>query len=107
MRGHRAACGVGDCSTIINSPQELLITRNFFLCFGWECLALRIPKPFALEADLDKDESVNLRLGDGKIVVEKSQTVYALDDLLSGITTENIHAKVDSEIHWEMRAGNG
>ncbi len=58
-------------------------------------LALRIPKPFAIEADLDEGESVDLRLKDGKIVVEKSPSVYALEDLLSDITTDNIHAEVD------------
>ena len=58
-------------------------------------LALRIPKPFALEADLDEGESVDLRLEDGKIVVEKSPSVYSLDDLLGGITENNLHEEVD------------
>ena len=58
-------------------------------------LALRIPKPFALEADLDEGVSVDLRLEDGKIVVEKSPSVYSLDDLLGGITENNLHEEVD------------
>ena len=61
-------------------------------------LALRIPKPFALEANLDDGESVDLSLVDGTIVIQRSSTDYALDELLAGITSENIHAKVDSGV---------
>ena len=61
-------------------------------------LALRIPKPFALEANLDDGESVDLSLVDGTIVIQRSSTDYALDELLAGITSENIHAEVDSGV---------
>lgn len=58
-------------------------------------LALRIPKPFALEANIDDGESVDLSLVDGKIIIQRSSTDYALDELLAGITSENIHAEID------------
>ena len=58
-------------------------------------LALRIPKPFAIEANLDEGESVNLSLDDGKIIIERSASGYSLEGLLGGVTPDNIHAEID------------
>ena len=58
-------------------------------------LALRIPKPFAIEAGLDDGESVNISLEDGKIIIEKPTSSYSLEELLDGVTSENIHAEID------------
>ena len=58
-------------------------------------LALRIPKSFAEESDISEGTAVNLSLIDGKItispIVEKS---YTLDQLLGGVTRENLHHEV-------------
>ncbi len=58
-------------------------------------LALRIPKPFAIEADLDDGEVVNISLEDGKIIIEKPTSSYSLEGLLDGVTSENTHAEID------------
>jgi len=60
-------------------------------------LALRIPKSFATETSLEADVEVDLSLVSGKLVitplVEKD---YSLDDLLAGITEDNIHSEEDT-----------
>jgi antitoxin MazE len=58
-------------------------------------LALRIPRPFAIEADLDDGASVNISLEEGKIIIEKPASGYLLEALLDGVTSENIHAEID------------
>ncbi len=58
-------------------------------------LAVRIPKPFAIEADLDDGESVDISIEDGKIIIEKPASSYSLERLLDGVTSENIHAEID------------
>ncbi|TET32504.1 MAG: AbrB/MazE/SpoVT family DNA-binding domain-containing protein [Anaerolineales bacterium] len=58
-------------------------------------LALRIPKPFAIETDLIEGASVDISLENGKIIVEKSTSGQMLEDLLIRITPDNIHAEID------------
>ena len=58
--------------------------------------ALRIPKTFADEMQMTVDTAVELSIADGKLVitpVERSE--YSLEELLSQITPENLHAEVD------------
>lgn len=60
-------------------------------------LALRIPKTFALDANLENDSTVEISLVDGKIVVKPvSAPQWTLDELLAGINKNNIHHEVDS-----------
>ena len=60
-------------------------------------LAIRIPKPFAEEAGLEKTSTVDLSVIDGKLVVlpiqEPSPTLKVL---LAQITEENLHDEVDT-----------
>lgn len=58
-------------------------------------LAVRIPKPFAIEADIADGESVDISIEDGKIIIEKPASSYSLERLLDGVTSENIHAEID------------
>jgi antitoxin MazE len=59
-------------------------------------LALRIPKPFAIEAGLDRDTAVEISLRQGKLVISKAtQDEYSLTELLNAINSENIHREVD------------
>lgn len=58
-------------------------------------LALRIPKPFALEIHLEEDSDVNVSLINGQIVIEPLQKEYSLEELLSGVTKKNLHHEVD------------
>jgi antitoxin MazE len=59
-------------------------------------LALRIPKPFAVEAGMDKDTPVEISLKQGKLVISRViADEYSLTELLSGVTPENTHREVD------------
>ena len=60
-------------------------------------LALRIPKSFAIEAQIENDFVVEVSLVDGQIIVKPVIAVaWTLDQLLAGITPENLHLEVDS-----------
>ncbi len=60
-------------------------------------LALRIPKSFAAELGLANDAAVEITLADGKLVVAAVQAPeYRLEDLLAGVTDENIHPEIGS-----------
>ncbi len=59
-------------------------------------LALRIPKPFAKEAEVEEGAVVNLSVEDGKLVaVPASPSKYTLRQLLRHVTKDNIHREVD------------
>ena len=60
-------------------------------------LALRIPKAFAAEARLSADCPVELSLANGKLVVRAlADERPTLDELLRGVTDENIHGEWDT-----------
>lgn len=60
-------------------------------------LALRIPKAFAEEAGLENDSSVEIRVVDGRIVIEMvEKSKYKLEDLLSQVTEDNLHGEIDT-----------
>jgi antitoxin MazE len=60
-------------------------------------LALRIPKAFAAEVQLEQDSLVDITLSDGAIVVSPvSEESYTLEQLLAGVTKNNIHREVDT-----------
>lgn len=60
-------------------------------------LALRIPKAFALDAQLENNSVVEVSLVDGRIVVKPVPAQqWSLDQLLSGVTSENIHQEIDT-----------
>jgi len=60
-------------------------------------LALRIPAPFAEETGIESGAEVELSLEEGRLVVTPRATpVYALDDLLAGVTKRNLHDSVDT-----------
>ncbi|MDP9206296.1 MAG: AbrB/MazE/SpoVT family DNA-binding domain-containing protein [Gemmatimonadota bacterium] len=64
-------------------------------------LAVRIPKPFALQTDLSENSQVDISLEGDRIVVSPAAKEWKLDDLLAGITSRNAH----KEISWGDRAG--
>jgi antitoxin MazE len=58
-------------------------------------LAFRIPKKMAEELNLSQDSQVELKNDNGKLtIVPVKQAEYRLDDLLSQITPENLHAEI-------------
>jgi antitoxin MazE len=60
-------------------------------------LAVRIPKPFAMEARLDDQTEVELTVSNGKIVVTPAtEPAKQLKALLSRVTKRNLHREVDT-----------
>ncbi len=60
-------------------------------------LALRIPKAFARDAQLENDSLVEISLVEGQIIVTPVEAPrWTLDELLAGITKENIHHEIDT-----------
>jgi len=61
-------------------------------------LAVRIPKAFVQEAHIVYGATVDLSVSDGRIIISLHQVpeVFRLEDLLKGVTQQNIHAEVDT-----------
>ncbi len=60
-------------------------------------LALRIPKAFALDAQLENNSVVEVSLIDGRIVVNLISTPdWSLEQLLSDVTSDNTHGETDT-----------
>ena len=60
-------------------------------------LALRIPKPLAIEANVVSGSTVDLSFSNGELIIKPIEDrEYTLEELLSGITTENIHDEVST-----------
>ena len=60
-------------------------------------LAIRIPKAFVKEAHVAYGTAVDLSIDGGKIIINPEPAPeYKLEDLLKGVTAENIHAAVDT-----------
>jgi antitoxin MazE len=60
-------------------------------------LALRIPKAFALDAQLEHDSFVEITMVEGQIIVTPvAAPSWTLDELLAGINKNNIHHEVDT-----------
>ena len=60
-------------------------------------LAVRIPKPFAIEAKLDDQTDVDLTVTNGKIVVAPAtKPTQRLKILLSQVTKRNLHGEVNT-----------
>jgi antitoxin MazE len=59
-------------------------------------LALRIPKSFAADAQIEKDTIVEVSLVDGQIIVKPvAIPEWTLEELLAGVTPQNIHQEDD------------
>ncbi len=59
-------------------------------------LAVRVPKGIAEQAGVKSDDVVDMDVKDGKILLLKVAGEYRLDDLLKGITDENLHSAVET-----------
>jgi antitoxin MazE len=60
-------------------------------------LAVRIPKPFVKEANLMYGSSVDLSVDGGRIIIDPhTEPEYSLDELLNGVTKQNLHTEVDT-----------
>ncbi len=60
-------------------------------------LAVRIPKPFAIEAGLEQDTPIEMSLVDGKLVLRPIvEPKITLERLLAQVTEQNLHREVDT-----------
>ena len=59
-------------------------------------LAVRLPKHLAQEAQLGEGKEVELvQTAEGVLLKPKRKVRYKLDDLLAGVTPENVHPETD------------
>jgi antitoxin MazE len=60
-------------------------------------LALRIPKAFAQDTQLENESLVEISLVEGQIIITPVEAPsYTLEKLLAGINKKNIHHEVDT-----------
>jgi antitoxin MazE len=60
-------------------------------------LALRIPKPFAIEVGFENETDVEIIMVDGKLVIAPVvEPGLILEQLLAKVTGENLHHEVDT-----------
>ena len=60
-------------------------------------LALRIPKSFAKQIKIEQGSYVDLSAVEGKLVARPlEEQEYSLEQLLAGITDQNIHTEFDT-----------
>ena len=57
-------------------------------------MGVRIPKVFAQGAKLKDGDVVEVQLKHGRLVIMPARPAYTLEQLLSGITSENKHGEV-------------
>ncbi len=62
-------------------------------------LALRIPKSFALDANLRQNELVDLSIDKEKIIITPiGGKEYSLDELLESVSESNLHGELDTGV---------
>ena len=59
-------------------------------------LAIRIPKPYALEIGLEQNSLVVVSIENGRLFLVSIQPTYSLEDLLAAVTEDNLHAEVET-----------
>ena len=59
-------------------------------------LAVRIPKYLIRETGLEYNAAVEMKVEDGKLVIQRSDETPTLASLLVDITKDNLHAAVDT-----------
>ena len=57
--------------------------------------AVRLPAAIMEAAHLSLDQPVEVRVENGRIIIEPASPSYSLDDLLAAITPQNRHAEQD------------
>lgn len=62
-------------------------------------LAVRIPQNLAKLIDLAEGSEVEIVVVDGNLVIKPiGRRRYSIDDLIQGITPENLHAEINSGV---------
>jgi antitoxin MazE len=69
--------------------------RSFVKKWG-NSASVRIPSGIMESARLGVDEPVDIREEDGRIIIEPiRRNEFDIDQLLAGITSDNIHSEID------------
>ena len=58
-------------------------------------LAIRIPKAFAAQADLEESAEVDIAIEGRTIILRPARKEWTLDELVGGITSSNRHKPAD------------
>jgi antitoxin MazE len=64
-------------------------------------LGLRVPKEIAAQVGLKAGARVEITAEEGRIIVSVARPVYSLDELLVGMTPDEMHAAYD----WGVEVG--
>jgi len=60
-------------------------------------LALRIPKAFALDAQLENESFVEITISEGQIIITPVVAPsWTLEELLTGVNKNNLHREIDT-----------
>jgi antitoxin MazE len=60
-------------------------------------LAVRIPKSFAAETRIQQDTEVELSIDKGRVIISPlAPRVITLEELLEGVTPENLHGEFET-----------
>ena len=59
-------------------------------------LAVRIPKPFALDIGLAQNSLVSVSVVGGKLLLEPVKSYPSLNELLAGVTQDNLHQEFET-----------
>jgi antitoxin MazE len=59
-------------------------------------LAVRIPTHIIREIGLAYNVNVEMKVEEGKLIIQRSDAAPTLDQLLAGITKKNLHSAVDT-----------
>lgn len=61
-------------------------------------LGVRFAKPIVQDSNLEEGSEVNIRTRNGNIIIEPvKKKSYRLDELLEGITPQNIHKEIETD----------
>lgn len=85
---------VKQCSSIYikDTSSEVRLMRITIRKWG-NSAALRLPASIIREAGLSLDTEVDMREEQGRVIIEPLVSGVSLDELLSGITDENLHGE--------------
>jgi len=59
-------------------------------------LAVRIPKHVVREVGLEYNTAVEMKVEEGKLIIQRSESATTLDQLLARVTNENLHSAIDT-----------
>ncbi|WP_416672061.1 AbrB/MazE/SpoVT family DNA-binding domain-containing protein [Egbenema bharatensis] len=68
-------------------------------CAKWgNGLAIQIPQSLAQKLQITEGSEVDCFIADGSLVLRPKRKPYSLDELVEQITSDNLHAEVETDI---------